>query len=112
MRFLPVFLDLTSGTVALVGSSAAAVNKLRLLRERIEAALPARIGDLAALMGRYRGQFAKVRHASHSLRHFWERVVDGPIGAAALAGRWREAELALVRAIEGTRRPQHDPGIV
>ena len=32
MRFLPVFLDLTSGTVALVGSSAAAVNKLRLLR--------------------------------------------------------------------------------
>jgi len=32
MRFLPVFLDLTSGTVALVGSSAAAINKLRLLR--------------------------------------------------------------------------------
>src|SRR5262249_5119376 len=32
MRFLPVFLDLKSGTVALVGSGAAAVNKLRLLR--------------------------------------------------------------------------------
>ena len=32
MRFLPVFLDLASGTVALVGSGPAAVNKLRLLR--------------------------------------------------------------------------------
>ena len=33
-------------------------------------------------------------------RRFWERVVDGPIGAAALAGRWREAETALARAAE------------
>src|SRR5262245_10893803 len=32
MRFLPVFLDLASGTVALVGDGAAALNKLRLLR--------------------------------------------------------------------------------
>src|SRR5262249_21445668 len=32
MRFLPVFLDLASGTVALVGSGPAALNKLRLLR--------------------------------------------------------------------------------
>src|SRR5262249_60917104 len=32
MRFLPVFLDLASGTVALVGSGSAALNKLRLLR--------------------------------------------------------------------------------
>src|SRR5260370_40216843 len=32
MRFLPVFLDLASGTVALVGSGPAALNKLRLVR--------------------------------------------------------------------------------
>src|SRR5437667_12892468 len=32
MRLFPVFLDLASGTVALVGSGAAALNKLRLLR--------------------------------------------------------------------------------
>ena len=31
MRFLPVFLDLTAGTVMLVGSGEAALNKLRLL---------------------------------------------------------------------------------
>lgn len=38
--------------------------------------------------------------------------MDGPIGAAALAGRWREAETALVRAIENTGRPQQRSGIV
>src|ERR1700730_91503 len=32
MRFLPIFLDLTSDTVALIGAGPAALNKLRLLR--------------------------------------------------------------------------------
>jgi uroporphyrin-III C-methyltransferase / precorrin-2 dehydrogenase / sirohydrochlorin ferrochelatase len=32
MRFLPVFLDLTSATIALVGAGPAALNRLRLLR--------------------------------------------------------------------------------
>src|ERR1700674_3213424 len=32
MRFLPIFLDITSDTVALVGAGPAALNKLRLLR--------------------------------------------------------------------------------
>ena len=32
MRFLPVAFDLTAGTVALVGSSPAALSKLRLLQ--------------------------------------------------------------------------------
>jgi uroporphyrin-III C-methyltransferase/precorrin-2 dehydrogenase/sirohydrochlorin ferrochelatase len=84
----------------------------RRLRERIEAILPARIGDLAALMRRYRGHFAKARHASASLRRFWERVLDGPIGAAALAGRWREAELGLKRAIERAQAPEGTVGVV
>jgi uroporphyrin-III C-methyltransferase/precorrin-2 dehydrogenase/sirohydrochlorin ferrochelatase len=34
------------------------------------------------------------------LRRFWEHVVDGPVGAAFLAGRTREAEAALLRAID------------
>src|ERR1700683_1021802 len=32
MRFLPVFLDVSAGTVALIGAGPAALNKLRLLR--------------------------------------------------------------------------------
>ena len=57
--------------------------------------LPARIGDLAAFIGRWRKPIHG-RIAEMSLRRrFWERVVDGPIGALVLAGRSDEAETAL-----------------
>ena len=32
MRFLPLFLDLSAGTIALIGAGPAAASKLRLLR--------------------------------------------------------------------------------
>lgn len=107
----PAIVDRGEVVVA-IGTGGASPVLARRLRERIEAVLPKRIGDLAALMGRYRARFAQARHASQSLRQFWERVVDGPIGAAALAGRWREAEAALDRAIENTSHAQENSGIV
>jgi len=67
----------------------------RRVRERIEAVLPARIGDLASLIGRWRKQIHG-RIAEFPLRRrFWERVVDGPIGALVLDGRTDDAEAAL-----------------
>ncbi len=69
--------------------------------------LPARIGDLAALMGRYRERFASARHASQSLRRFWERVIDGPIGAPRSPAAGAKPRPRLLRAIESTRHPQH-----
>lgn len=98
--------------VVSIGTGGASPVLARRLRERIEALLPARIGDLAELMGRFRDQFARTRHASQSLRGFWERVIDGPIGAAALAGRIREAEAALMRAIINSSEPQKKSGVV
>jgi uroporphyrin-III C-methyltransferase/precorrin-2 dehydrogenase/sirohydrochlorin ferrochelatase len=94
----PAIVDRGEVVVA-IGTGGAAPVLARRLRERIEALLPARIGDLAALMGRFRAA-ARKRRGADSLRRFWERVVDGPIGAAALAGRWHEAETALARASE------------
>jgi uroporphyrin-III C-methyltransferase / precorrin-2 dehydrogenase / sirohydrochlorin ferrochelatase len=108
---MPAIVDRGDVVVA-IGTGGASPVLARRLRERIEAALPARIGELAALMGRYREKFAATRHASQSLRRFWERVIDGPIGIAALAGREREAEDGLVAAIEDTRAPEQTSGIV
>ena len=87
---VPAIIDRGEVVVA-IGTGGASPVLTRRLRERIEVLLPARIGDLAALLARYRSHFASKRHASRSLRRFWERVIDGPIGTAALAGRWREA---------------------
>jgi uroporphyrin-III C-methyltransferase/precorrin-2 dehydrogenase/sirohydrochlorin ferrochelatase len=95
----PAIVDRGEVVVA-IGTGGAAPVLARRLRERIEALLPARIGDLAALMGRFRAAAAQKQRGADSLRRFWERVVDGPIGAAALAGRWYDAETALARASE------------
>jgi uroporphyrin-III C-methyltransferase/precorrin-2 dehydrogenase/sirohydrochlorin ferrochelatase len=105
----PAIVDRGEVVVA-IGTGGASPVLARRLRERIEALLPARLGDLAALLGRFRAQFAQARHSSCSLRGFWESVVDGPIGAAVLAGRGKEAEAALARAIQETRTAQVESG--
>ena len=59
--------------------------------------LPARIGDLASFIGRWRKPIHGRIPEMPLRRRFWERVIDGPIGALVLAGRGDEAEAALKR---------------
>jgi len=104
----PAIVDRGDVVVA-VGTGGASPVVARRLRERIEAMLPERIGELADFIGRW-------RKAIHSLipefalrRRFWERVVDGPIGALVLAGRGDEAEKISrehsSRRLQGSRIP-------
>jgi len=90
----PAIVDRGDVVVA-VGTGGASPVVARRVRERIEAMLPARIGDLAGFIGGFR----KAMHAripEFSLRRrFWERVIDGSIGALVLAGRKDEATKAL-----------------
>ena len=65
------------------------------VRERIEALLPARIGELAGFIGDFRKTINPLIAEMPLRRRFWERIVDGPIGALVLAGRKQEAEAAL-----------------
>jgi uroporphyrin-III C-methyltransferase / precorrin-2 dehydrogenase / sirohydrochlorin ferrochelatase len=90
----PAIVDRGDVVVA-VGTGGASPVVARRVRERIEAALPARIGDLAAFIGRWRKQIHARIGEFPLRRRFWERVVDGPIGALVLAGRGEEAEAAL-----------------
>ena len=67
----------------------------RRVREKIEAVLPARIGDLAKFIGRFRKQIHGRISEMPLRRRFWERVIDGRIGALLLCGQKDEAEAAL-----------------
>src|SRR3954466_262520 len=90
----PAIVDRGDVVVA-VGTGGASPVVARRVRERIEALLPARIGDLAGFIGGFRKSI-NARIPEFSLRRrFWERVIDGPIGALVLAGRKDEAEKAL-----------------
>ncbi|MFL6816834.1 MAG: siroheme synthase CysG [Bradyrhizobium sp.] len=90
----PAIVDRGDVVVA-VGTGGASPVVARRVRERIEAALPARIGDLASLVGRWRKSIHNRIPEFPLRRRFWERVVDGPIGAMVLAGRTADAEAAL-----------------
>src|ERR1700730_3842726 len=90
----PAIVDRGDVVVA-IGTGGASPVVARRVRERIEAVLPARIGDLASFIGRWRKTIHGRIPEFPLRRRFWERVVDGPIGALVLAGRGNEAEAAL-----------------
>lgn len=82
--------------VVAVGTGGAAPVLARRVRERIEALLPARLGDLAGFIGRWRRTVQARLPDIAQRRGFWERVVDGPIAADVLAGRSEDAARALM----------------
>src|SRR5262249_41447322 len=95
----PAIVDRGEVVVA-IGTGGASPVLARRLRELIEALLPARLGDVAQLIGRPRRRFAAVPRML-SPRRFWQNIIAGPIGEAVLAGRSDEAETRLVAAIDG-----------
>src|SRR5260370_3456003 len=90
----PAIVDRGDVVVA-VGTGGASPVVARRVRESIEAILPARIGDLAGFIGRWRKQIHGRIAEMPLRRRFWERVIDGPIGALVLSGRIGAAEAAL-----------------
>ena len=91
----PAIVDRGEVVVA-IGTGGASPVLARRLRERIEALLPASIGELAELIGRHRRRFAAVPRVL-SPRRFWQNVIAGPIAEATLAGRLAQAEDAARR---------------
>ena len=90
----PAIVDRGDVVVA-IGTGGSSPVVARRVRERIEAMLPERIGELAGFIGRWRKAIHNLIPEFTLRRRFWEGVVDGPIGALVLAGRKDEAESAL-----------------
>ena len=112
----PAIVDRGDVVVA-IGTGGTSPVVARRLREKIEALLPARIGDLATFIGDVRKSINARIDDMKLRRRFWERVVDGPIGALVLAGRKGEAEAALqnihdLTAYAGAHEASHSGGQV
>jgi uroporphyrin-III C-methyltransferase/precorrin-2 dehydrogenase/sirohydrochlorin ferrochelatase len=90
----PAIVDRGDVVVA-IGTGGTSPVVARRVREKIEAVLPARIGDLAKFIGRYRKSIHARIPEMPLRRRFWERVIDGPIGALVLSGYKDDAEAAL-----------------
>ncbi len=72
--------------VAAIGSGGAAPVLAKSVRARLEALLPARIGELAALARRLRSDVKAKLNTGEARRRFWEAALTGPAAGRAYAG--------------------------
>jgi uroporphyrin-III C-methyltransferase/precorrin-2 dehydrogenase/sirohydrochlorin ferrochelatase len=102
----PAIVDRDPITIAISTGGASPV-LARMLRQRIEAILPASLGALAALAGRFAAAVRRALPDPAARRRFLESALGGPPAELALAGRIPAAEAAFARALdEADPRPR------
>ncbi len=97
---MPAIIDRGEIVVAISTAGASPVLAQR-LRGLIEGLLPARLGDLAVFARRFREAVRRRIVDSAARRAFWAEAIDGPIGAAVLAGKPALAARHLIRRLNG-----------
>lgn len=102
---IPAIVD-RSPLVVAISSGGTAPVLARQLRARLEVMLPARLGDLARLAGRFRHAVRGLVPDTVARRRFWERFFDGPVADQVLAGDVRvDADMvALINRANGTAK--------
>ena len=95
---MPAIVDRAPVTIA-IGSSGLSPVLARWIKGVIETLLPARLGALAELAGRWRQRVREQVTDPAERRHFWERVVTGVVAEHTFAGRDADADQALSRLL-------------
>ena len=102
---LPSILD-RSPVIVAVSTGGLAPAIARLIRQRLELAIPAGFGRVAALAARLRHIVRERLHCGIQRSRFWEDLFDGPAADLAIAGHMDGAVAAASALIEqGARLP-------
>ncbi|HEY8518688.1 MAG TPA: siroheme synthase CysG [Gammaproteobacteria bacterium] len=106
---VPAIVDRDPVTIAISSGGRSPV-LARWLKGLIETLVPARLGRLADLAGRWRGRVRGALAEPELRRRFWEALVRGPVADHVFAGRDDAAERALEQALaawtDGESQPQ------
>ena len=102
---VPSIVDRDPITIAISSDGVAPVFA-RLLRARIEAAVPNSLGRAAELAGRLRKLVRRRLPDIANRRRFWETMFEGRVGALALAGRTDEAEALAAEELARAERAE------
>ena len=89
-----------SPLVVAISTSGAAPVIARILRARIESLIPPTYGRLAEFLGGFRQAVADKIKGGANRRHFWEQVIDGPVGDLFLAGDHKGSKNQLFSSLE------------
>ena len=98
----PSIVDRAPITVAISTGGTAPIIA-RILRARIETALPSSFGRLAEFVSGFREQIRKAIPNGRKRRHFWERMIDGTAGDFFLSGDEQRAQDQIVADLENER---------
>ena len=96
---MPAIIDRDPITIA-IGSGGHSPVIARWLKGLIETILPARIGALAKLAGRWRERVRLALPDVGERRRFWEAALAGDVAEHGFAGRHESSEQALEQALE------------
>jgi uroporphyrin-III C-methyltransferase/precorrin-2 dehydrogenase/sirohydrochlorin ferrochelatase len=107
---LPAIIDRDEVVVA-VSTGGASPSLATLLRARIEALLPERLGALARLAQTFRVQAKALIIDPARRRAFWSRLVDGPAARLVLAGDDISARRVALSELNDARRALKPIGI-
>ena len=107
---LPAIVD-RDGVVVAISTGGASPTLASVLRGRIEAALPERIGALARLAATFRAQVNALIVDPARRRSFWRRLVEGPAARLALAGDDAGARRLALGELDAARRIMKPVGI-
>ncbi|MCU5772995.1 siroheme synthase CysG [Erwiniaceae bacterium BAC15a-03b] len=84
-----------SPLVVAISSSGTAPVLARLLREKLEALLPANLGQMAQIAGEWRGKVKQRFNKMSERRRFWERAFNGLFASQVAAGNVQGAKQTL-----------------
>jgi uroporphyrin-III C-methyltransferase/precorrin-2 dehydrogenase/sirohydrochlorin ferrochelatase len=99
---MPAIVERGPVTVAIASGARSPVLS-RWIKGLVETLLPARLGALAELAGRWRDRVRAGLPDAVERRHFWERVLAGEVAELAFAGRDAAADEALERGLAAWR---------
>nr|WP_232808124.1 siroheme synthase CysG [Serratia plymuthica] len=89
-----------SPLVVAVSSSGQAPVLARMLREKLEALLPASLGQMAEVAGRWRGQVKQRLSSIGERRRFWEKIFGGRFSTLVANGQQAQAEQQLEQDLQ------------
>jgi uroporphyrin-III C-methyltransferase/precorrin-2 dehydrogenase/sirohydrochlorin ferrochelatase len=89
-----------SPLVVAVSSSGQAPVLARMLREKLEALLPASLGQMAEVAGRWRDQVKQRLNAIGERRRFWEKTFGGRFATLVANGQSAQAERQLEQDLQ------------
>ncbi len=100
----PAVVDREPLTIAISSGGSSPV-LTRMLRARIESTISSNYGNLADFAAVYRTAVKQAIAEPAQRRHFWEDVLQGPVGEMVLSGRREEADALLAEALQENGKP-------